>query len=79
MNAPEINPRLRVQWELARRVKAYNKDRKTEEFDTAKITEDITKSLGRLGPGIFRLGLTVEFDKSKLIEPQWKKIRYRTF
>jgi len=73
MSSTQINPRLRIQWELARRAKAYNKDRKTEEFDTSKIAEDIKESLTNLSPGIFRLGLTVEFDKSKLIEPQWKK------
>jgi len=73
MSTTEINPRLRVQWELARRAKAYNIDRKNEEFDTAKIAENLRKSLEKVNPGVLRLALKIEFDKSKLIEPQWKK------
>jgi hypothetical protein len=73
VNDKEIDPRLRLQWEIARRAKAYRKDRKTEEFDANEIAEDLKKSSGKFQPGMSQLNLILEFDRSRLKEPQWTK------
>jgi len=78
-DAQEINPKLRQQWEIARRAKAYNKDRKTEEFDPKEIAEDLTKSLNEIQPGLVQINVLPEFDKSRLKEHQWEKYLQRLF